>query len=855
MSRKIVALWLGLWGSYLAHAQQEGDQGYADMPLKMVIQQLENDFNIRFSYAEDAIADKSVTLNTTDLRFTEILGALEAQTGLHFEKIEDRPQVIIVPQEPALGMRVFLLDEESRLPITETQVTIDSVRVAQTDSKGLLRFSEAGKEQYTLQVPGYGTASVAASETYAPIYLAPVYQELKEVVVTSYITTGIDRNRDGSITLAQKPLGLIPGQTTPDILQSIQMIPGVNSLDETASGVQIHGGTSDQNLVLFDHIRVFNTGYLYGMFSRFNPYATKKATIFKSGTSAVYGDRVSGVINIETDDEVAHKFSGGVGIDGLNADGYLKIPITPKSSVSLFARNSYLDLYKSPTYKAYARKIFNNTGSVTDRNGRPLDLPTDDDYTYESSQNNFRFYDFDLKYVYQPSPKDKISLSALMTRNRTHFSFTTTEETEKDSLTTGNGGVSLNWTHHTSPTQTEQLTTYFSSYDSYYFNEELYGENLEETNIRGNRISDFGFEMKSDRTFKNNDHLAFGYQLSNTNLEIDLSSISQVSPENDLSLPVHESNFKNVLFGEYTLRDRTSGTYTLGLRMVHYGSLGRVYLEPRLNMELPLSKNLRIRAGLERRNQPISQLVEFNQTELRLENNLWRLSDQVEYPILQSKQGSMGLLYDRDGWTLDAEAYYKWLTGLTSYSQGFNLPQPTLSEGKSRIMGVDLLIKKRWDAYRFWIGYSLGDVNFTFGEIQKQSFSGNNDITHNFRVANSLEWDRFQFSLGWQYRTGTPTTPINSFNPDTKEVSFGALNSYRLPAFHRLDASVVYNIPLKPGSSQMQLGLSALNLYNRKVPLARVYRTSQQDNRLLLDQVIFRHSLGFAPNLTLRVFF
>ncbi len=205
---------------------------------------------------------------------------------------------------------------------------VDSTLVLETNQKGLLQFENTGQSSYLLHVSGYGSVSVQSSENCVPIYLSPVYKQLKEVVVTSYITTGIDRNRDGSITLAQKPLGPIPGQTTPDILQSIQMIPGVSSLDESSSEIQIHGGTSDQNLVLFDHIRVFNSGYLYGMFSRFNPYATEKAIIYKTGTSAVYGDRVSGVIDITTDDTVAQKVSGGIGIDGLSADGYLKIPLS-----------------------------------------------------------------------------------------------------------------------------------------------------------------------------------------------------------------------------------------------------------------------------------------------------------------------------------------------------------------------------------------------------------------------------------------------------------------------------------------------------------------------------------------------
>ncbi|KAB7530891.1 TonB-dependent receptor plug domain-containing protein [Flagellimonas olearia] len=853
--RCFISVLLLFLGISMSNAQENLFFEFEETPLKDVIQRLEREIDLRFSYAEDLVEHKSITAIAENLSLDELLGLLEAQTGLHFEKIAEHPQVIIVPRVPDKDICLYFLDQDTRFPIAENEVMLDSSLVMETDKSGLIQFKNTGKSTYQLEVAGYHMVQVIPKETCTSVYLAPVYKELKEVVVTSYITTGIDRNRDGSITLSQAPLGSIPGQTTPDILQSIQLIPGVASLDESASGIQIHGGTSDQNLVLFDHIRVFNTGYLYGMLSRFNPYATEKATIFKTATSAAFGDRVSGIIDISTDDEVAKKLSGGLGLDGLSVDGYIKVPLSKKSSLSLYARNAYLDVYKTPTYEAYAKKIFNNTGSVTDMNGNPLNVSTDDSYTYNTSENEFRFYDLNAKYVYNPNPKDKISLSALMTRNRTLFSFSSQGETKKDSLTTGNGGVSINWEHRTSPTQTDQITTYFSSYDSYYKNEEYIGQMLEETNIRGNRISDFGFELKSDRVLRNNDALGFGYQLSNTNLEIDLSSVSHLDLSNEVSLPVHESNLKNVLFGEYSIRKDNGGMFRLGLRTVHYGSLGKVYLEPRLNIELPINKSFRIRTGLERRNQPISQLIEFNQTELRLDNNLWRLSDNTNYPLLQGNQFSAGLLFDRNGWTLDAEGYYKGITGLTSYSQGFHLPQPDLSEGKSRIIGVDLLLKKRIRNYRFWVGYAFNDVNFTFDDIQEDSFSGNNDIPHSFRISNSLDIKNLELSLGWQYRSGTPFTPIESYNEATREVVFGTINESRLPNFHRLDASLTYRFPIQHRSSIIQIGFSALNLYNRIVPLSIIHRTTQENDQVLLEQVIHRSSLGFTPNLHLRMFF
>lgn len=115
--------------------------------------------------------------------------------------------------------------------------------------------------------------------------------------------------------------------------------------------------------------------------------------------------------------------------------------------------------------------------------------------------------------------------------------------------------------------------------------------------------------------------------------------------------------------------------------------------------------------------------------------------------------------------------------------------------------------------------------------------------------------NNLKFSLGWQYRNGTPYTPIKNYDEETKAVTFESLNSDRLPSFHRLDASLTYDFAIDPKSTKIQLSISALNIYDRIVPMVIIYRTNQQNEDLLLEQVIQRRSLGFTPNMTLRLFF
>ena len=107
------------------------------------------------------------------------------------------------------------------------------------------------------------------------------------------------------------------------------------------------------------------------------------------------------------------------------------------------------------------------------------------------------------------------------------------------------------------------------------------------------------------------------------------------------------------------------------------------------------------------------------------------------------------------------------------------------------------------------------------------------------------------------FRTGEPYTPISNFDASTTIAEFGEINSGMLPNYHRLDASFIYDFIIDTGRKKLkaQLGISTLNLYNRKIPLSYINRIHEDDDQLQLKQVIQRFSLGFTSNFSFRLFF
>ncbi|MDY8134894.1 TonB-dependent receptor [Aquimarina sp. 2201CG5-10] len=889
MKHPFLLLVLTFLFSLVCYTQETLNIDYSQKSLKDVLADIESETKILFSYSQEAVSDKIITISKQEIVIDDLLSLLAVQTGLKFEKVSD--QQVIISQRKLICGYVFDAITKKNLPFVTA--IIDEDHTTETDDHGYFSFESInlGTETVHISFIGYDDTEtvITAGNPCINIFLNPLSSTLDEVVVLGYVTSGIDRNKDGSVTIDKEKLGILPGLVSPDIAQSIQLIPGISTLDESATGIQIRGGSPDQNLILYDNIKLYNTGYFYGMFSLFNPFATQKATIYRSGTSAIYGDRISGIIDISSGDDIPKKTEGGFEIDGLSVNGYVKVPLSEKTAVYAFARRSYADVLETPTYISYSDKIFTNFGVARDINGNVLELETDDDFSRETSNNDFSFTDISTKFVVKPNAKNTVSVSGLYTRNRLDFDFMGGEEIVVDSLITQNKGFSINWNHSSSEKRQENITAYFSEYNSFYQNNEIKDEtgdgirDLAEINIRKNDIVDMGIKLTSTASIKETQNLTLGYELSYTDLEVLIRKEKPIDAEIDNS-EQDDYNLKNALFGEYTFNFKNKGLINAGVRLVHYSSLDEFLIEPRINFEYPLGDRLRIKTAIERRNQPISQLIEFNHTELRLENELWRLSDNEQFPLLSSNQISGGLLYHYKNFNVDVDAYYKELDGLTTFTSGFSNPLENLEEGKSTIKGLDLLLKYRWNNYKIWAGYTYNDITFQFPNLQDTPFKfpGNNDITHQFRISNTLQLEKWQFSLGWQFRTGKPITPVNSYEikidadgENAGVVNFGPVNSDKLPDFHRLDASILYDFNIKSGNAKLksQIGLSFLNIYNRIKPLNLIYKaerkplddggiavegtdgSSPEELEVILEQVIQRFSLGFTPNAVFRIYF
>lgn len=675
------------------------------------------------------------------------------------------------------------------------------------------------------------------------------------VIVSEYVTSGFDQNKENkAITLQPRKLNVLAGLTEPDVLQSLQRIPGIGSPTESAR-LHIRGGTPDQNLLLFDGITVYHGGHFFGMISPFNPYIIERVDVFRSGASAAYGSRVAGIIDMQSFDKVPEEFTGSIGTTTIHSDAFIKIPIIKnKLGVVLSGRRSLTDVWDSFTYNSLSDKVFQHTKIEEVNNIR-----VEEELTI--LEDKFYYTDFFGKIIFKPNENHKISLSGLLINNDlNHASSDDENEGSSDKLKLQNNGISFHWKAQYGDSWKTDLKLHYSKYDSKYRFREFNGLENTRLYVNGNSIDDIGGVISASYQPHKNHKFNFGYDLTKYRVTYDIREI-----EDNTSIDEVVNNRKRLHsgFAEYTFKN-DDWYFRVGIRGNYFDNLNDFYLEPRLYGEYLLHDNWKLKASAEIRNQGISQLISFEFNELGLNNKIWTLTDGDNTPVLSNKQLTSGIEFADHGWKIDVEGYYKRIDGLSSYTKGFrtvNQGGEDYTSGSSTVYGVDVLVKKRIKKMSLWLGYSLSQNDFRFPELQEGTFYGNFDQRHVLSLSNTFNYKKFQFALGWQYTTGKPFTEATGIteiqNDDGStdfEITYGDQNNKRLPAYHRLDASVMYDFYVhKEKNIKTRLGISISNIYNRENEIDKLYKVEGDETQRLVEQTEI--GLGTTLNMVFRINF
>jgi hypothetical protein len=663
---------------------------------------------------------------------------------------------------------------------------------------------------------------------------------LEEVLVTNYLTKGITLDNSGAVIIRPEEFGILPGLIEPDILQTIQALPGVTSIDETVSNLNVRGGTHDQNLILWDGIKMYQSGHFFGLISAFNPYLTKKVEVTKNGTSARYGDGVSSIINMQLDNTLNNEFKAGAGLNLTHADGFARIPVSDDLELQVSARRSVTDLIETPTYNQYFERIFQDTDVTNNQ--------TEINNTVTTNEA-FYFYDVGAKVLYDLSEKDKLRFNFLNIYNNLDYleeaTINDVDEALRSGITQRNLAAGIEYQRNWNGAFTTSLQVYASNY------------NLEATNfdiindqrlIQENEVVDTGIKLSSSYDIRDNFNWSNGYQF----FEVGISNLQ------DVNNPVFRSYIKEVIrshsaFSEMGFISNNFNTHIkAGLRGTYFEKFGDFLLEPRLSFNQRFLNNFKFEVLGEFKSQTTAQIIDLQNDFLGIEKRRWILANNEDIPIIKSKQVSSGLHFKNNGLIISAEGYIKKVDGITTRSQGFqNQFQFVNAIGSYEIKGIDFLINKQFANSSTWLSYSYSKNDYNFDTLNNgEPFPNNADLRHAVTFAGTYDFNDLKFALGANWRTGKPFTSVNQQNEVVDDtINFNKPNQNNLEDYLRIDFSTTYNFDLGR-ETKAKVGLSIWNLLDKKNNLNTYYTLSDSSINQIENQ-----SLGITPNVTFRVNF
>jgi hypothetical protein len=596
-----------------------------------------------------------------------------------------------------------------------------------------------------------------------------------------------------------KVLPVIFGEV--DIIKTLQLKPGVVSGGEGTSAIVVRGGGPDQNLIKLDEAVVYNPAHLFGFFSTFNSDALKDAEIYKGGFPAQYGGRLSSVIDVKLKDGNYKRFGAQGGIGLIASRLTLEGPIVKdKASFMVAGRRTYADLITKGVNKL-------NEG----------------DSSYQKIPDYY-FYDLNSKLNFNLGNNNRLFVSGYFGRDKFGVKFDDFEF----GFDWGNTTLTTRWNHIYNPKLFSNVTFTFSDY--------LY--------TITSRFDVFNFELGSGIRDAN---LALDYYWSPTNAHqvrfggeathhwLNIGRFKGENENDDQPLFNTSNDMRATDFGAYLSDDITISrklSLNAGIRLSGMYSDTSLYtgIEPRAALKYSITPNVSLKASYTRMYQYLHLISNSGAS---LPTDVWYPSTTRIKPQ-RSDLAVLGIsLKIADQYLLTNEVYYKWQKNQIDFRDGADLffnndLEDEFVVGTGTAFGNEIYFEKTKGQLTGWIGYTIADAWRTFNDINNgQKFRPRYAQRHTASIVAMYQLSpKWSFAGTWVFNTGNfVSLPIGRFllqDVDAMNFNIGNefldRNSFEMPAYHRLDLSVVMKIFMKRKDFSGDITFSSYNTYDRRNP-------------------------------------
>lgn len=627
-------------------------------------------------------------------------------------------------------------------------------------------------------------------------------------------------------TMKQVPLAL--GEV--DVMKVVLTLPGVQSVGENSTGINVRGGATSQNLILFNDATIYNPSHLFGFFSAFNPDVIKNVELYKGGVPAEYGGRLASVLEVSMREGNKKKFAGAGGIGPVTGRLTLEGPIIKdKASFLVGARSTYSNWLLSM-------------------------VPNE---TIKRSKGSF--YDFNVHLSNEINERNTVYLSGYFSNDKFRLG--------NDTLYHYNSlNGTLKWKH----VFKNKLYGIFSSgFNRYEFNvsSERNPYNAFQLNYKIDQLN-----AKADFNYYYNDKHTISFGASSIYYSLSPGSIFPVGNESAITQDAiqHERAVESAFYIGDQFEVTPKLSLYVGLRHSIYNYLGPRNIpnyvegiprtdntrldtvahgagiinsyhgpEYRFSARYMLPWNASVKLSWQRMRQYIHML---SNTAAMSPTDIWKLSDPYIKPEI-GDQITVGLYKNFKNNTIETsvEGYYKTTKDFLDYKGGAVLfmnhtIETDIVNTQGIAYGIECMVRKVTGKLNGWISYTYsrsflqtesntGSESINRGEMYPSNFDKPHDVT---LVSNYKLSRRFSVSLNYTYSTGRPITlPLAKFDFNgTERLLYSERNQYRIPDYYRMDLSM--NIEGNHKIRKLAHSSWSISLYNvtgRKNPYSIYFAT------------------------------
>ena len=731
-----------------------------------------------------------------------------------------------------------ILYADSDVPVFGASVYIRKLQIgASTDAKGNYEMLlPRGKHNVEIRKVGMKTTVrnlIVYSGGEFHVEMEEKINQLEEVTVSAEQENQVLNMRMGTEKINIKMLKQIPmslGEV--DVIKSSLLLPGVQSVGEAATGYNVRGGSTDQNLMLLNGAPLLNPSHFFGFFSTFNSDAIGDVTLYKSGIPVAYGGRISSVMDIRLKEGNKDGFKASGGISPVTAKLMIEGPVKNRASYILSARSTYSDWI----------------------------LKQLDDKQLQRSSTGF--YDIQGMTKIKINQNNNISLSGYYSKDNFDFY-------QQSTFNYINGAASLEWHHKFG----EKLFADFSAILSDY--------NYQINSVENpNAMKEMHYSLdqrllKADFTYLHSEKHKINFGLNSTFYQL---APGEQYPSNDSSnvLPrtlEEERALESSLYISDVYFLTPSITLSGGLRYNLYASFGpgteyryaenaplsveslkdtityaggdveSFYhnLDFRMSSRFLLGPSLSLKAGFQRMYQYIYMI---SNTTAISPTDIWGLCNNYIKPQ-RSDQYSLGFYrnFGRNIIEASIEGYYKDLENIIDYKGGADLHmnehiETVLLNGTGKAYGIEFMVKKNSGSITGWLAYSYARIFHKIdGEYDEEIINDGNyfpavyDRPNDLKlVVNAKLSRRFNITSNFVYTTGRPITyPVGYFQyGGVNRFFYSDRNEFRVPDYIRLDLAATYNGNLLAKKwIHSSLTFAVYNVLGRRNPYSIYFRQEE----------------------------